>query len=244
MKKITLLFVIILMAVGASGAYAYNEGMLDELLGVEDDEEKDEPVSSSGNAPIARITPSNPKIQINETISFSGSDSTDADDDDLSFKWSFEGDGDTVYEGSTQERNYPNKGEYLVTLTVTDSTGLSDEIETTVLVVEDYHDEQSGNVNGNDATEDIEMPVNNGFISLRIEYSLESANINPLEESQVTLRLTDADGVVVQEENGVGEGDGAWSYSSDDLSSTGDYVFTIENESGSMDFDVIIDVKY
>jgi len=243
MKKITLLFVIFLVAIGASGAYAYNEGMLDELLGVEDDEEKDEPVSSSGNVPIARITPSNPKIQINETISFSGSDSTDADGDDLSFVWSFEGDTKD-YEGSIIERNYPDKGEYLVTLTVTDSTGLSDEIETTVLVVEDYHDEQSGNVNGNDATEEIEMPVNNGFISLRIEYSLESANINPLEESQVTLRLTDADGVVVQEENGVGEGDGAWSYSSDDLSSTGDYVFTIENESGSMDFDVIIDVKY
>ena len=88
------------------------------------------------------------------------------------------------------------------------------------------------------------MPVDNGFISLRIEYSLESASINPLEESQVTLRRTDADGVVVQEENGVGEGDGAWSYSSDDLSSNGEYVFTIENESGSMDFDVIIDVKY
>ena len=243
MKKITLLFVIFLVAVGASGAYAYNEGMLDELLGVEDDEEKDEPVSSSGNAPIARITPSNPKIQINETISFSGSDSTDADGDDLSFVWSFEGDTKD-YEGSIIERNYPDKGEYLVTLTVTDSTGLSDEIETTVLVVEDYHDEQSGNVNGNDENEEIEMPVNNGFISLRIEYSLESANINPLEESQVTLRLTDADGVVVQEENEVGEGDGAWSYSSDDLSSTGDYVFTIENESGSMDFDVIIDVKY
>jgi len=84
MKKITLLFVIFLVAIGASGAYAYNEGMLDELLGVEDDEEKDEQVSSSGTAPIARITPSNPKIQINETISFSGSDSTDADGDDLS----------------------------------------------------------------------------------------------------------------------------------------------------------------
>ena len=60
----------------------------------------------------------------------------------------------------------------------------------------------------------------------------------------MTLRLTDADGVIVQEENGVGEGDGAWSYSSDDLSSTGDYVFSIIAESGSMDYDVIIDVKY
>ena len=42
------------------------------------------------------------------------------------------------------------------------------------------------------------MPVDNGVISLRIEYSLESASTNPLEESTVTLRLTDADGVVIQ----------------------------------------------
>ena len=243
MKKVTLLFFILLIAISASGAYAYSEGMLDEVLGIEDEEDDTNPVSSTGNAPIARITPSNPKIQINETIQFSGSDSTDADGDELSFVWSFEGDS-KMYEGATIERNYPDKGEYLVTLTVTDATGLSDEIETTVLVVEDYHDEQSGNVNGNDDTENIDLPVDNGFISLRIEYSLESASINPLEESRVTLRLTDADGVVVQEENGVGEGDGAWSYSSDDLSSNGEYIFTIENESGSMDFDVIIDVKY
>ena len=201
MKKVTLLFFILLIAISASGAYAYSEGMLDEVLGIEDEEEDNTPVSSTGNAPIARITPSNPKIQINETIQFSGSDSTDSDGDDLSFVWSFEGDS-KEYEGATIERNYPDKGEYLVTLIVTDATGLADEIETTVLVVEDYHDEQSGNVNGNDDTENIDLPVDNGFISLRIEYSLESASINPLEESQVTLRLTDADGVVVQEENG------------------------------------------
>ena len=137
-----------------------------------------------------------------------------------------------------------DKGEFLVTLLVTDATGLSDEIETTVLVVEDYHDEQSGNVNGNDDTEEIEMPVNNGVISLRIEYSLQSASISPFEEDTVTLRLSDADGVIIDEETGVGEGDGAWSYTSDDLSSTGDYTFTIESESGSMDFDIIIDLKY
>jgi hypothetical protein len=242
MKKITLLFLVLLLVIGASGAYAYNEGMLDNLIGDEEEEEK-EPVSSGGNAPIARITPSNPKIQINETISFTGSDSTDADDDPLSFVWSFEGDS-KQYEGVNVDRNYPDKGEFLVKLVVTDSTGMSDEIETTVLVVEDYHDEQSGNVNGNDDTEEISMPVNNGFISLRIEYSLESASINPLEDSRVTLRLTDADGVVVDEEGNVGEGDGAWSYSSDDLNSTGDYVFSIIAESGSMDYDVIIDVKY
>ena len=180
---------------------------------------------------------------MNETVSFSGSDSTDSDNDDLTYLWSFEDDS-KQYEGISIERNYPDKGEFLVTLVVTDSTGLSDEIKTTVLVVEDYHDEQSGNVNGNDGTEEIEIPVNNGVISLRIEYSLESASISPFEDDTVTLRLTDADGAIIQEETGVSEGDGAWSYTSDDLSSTGDYVFTIESESGSMDYEVIIDVKY
>ena len=240
MKKISLLMLVLLLAVGASGGYGYYE----YVYNAEDEEENtDDTIVSSGNKPIARITPSNPKIQINETISFSGSDSTDSDNDDLNYLWSFEDDS-KQYEGISIERNYPDKGEYLVTLVVTDSTGLSDEIETTVLVVEDYHDEQNGNVNGNDGSEDIDIPINNGVISLRIEYSLESASISPFEEDAVTLRLADADGSVIQEESGVGEGDGAWSYTSDDLSSTGNYVFTIETESGSMDYEFIIDVKY
>jgi len=232
---------ILLLAVSASGGYGYYE----YVYNADDDEENpdDNVVSPGGSEPIARITPSNPKIQMNETISFSGADSTDSDNDELTYLWTFEDDS-KQYEGISIERNYPDKGEFLVTLLVTDATGLSDEIETTVLVVEDYHDEQSGNVNGNDDTEEIEMPVNNGVISLRIEYSLQSASISPFEEDTVTLRLSDADGVIIDEETGVGEGDGAWSYTSDDLSSTGDYTFTIESESGSMDFDIIIDVKY
>jgi len=232
---------ILLLAVSAFGGYGYYE----YVYNADDDEENpdDNVVSPGGSEPIARITPSNPKIQMNETISFSGADSTDSDNDELTYLWTFEDDS-KQYEGISIERNYPDKGEFLVTLLVTDATGLSDEIETTVLVVEDYHDEQSGNVNGNDDTEEIEMPVNNGVISLRIEYSLQSASISPFEEDTVTLRLSDADGVIIDEETGVGEGDGAWSYTSDDLSSTGDYTFTIESESGSMDFDIIIDVKY
>jgi len=238
MKKISLLLIILLFALAASGGYGYYEFVLNE-----DEEEDDEPVASSGNSPVARMSPSNPKIQINETISFSASESTDTDGDALTFFWSFEGDS-KEYEGETIDRNFPDKGEYRVVLKVTDSTGLSDEVETDVLVVEDYHDEQSGNVNGNDNSDDIEIPVENGFLTLKIEYSLESANVNPLEDSQVTLRLTDADGVLINEENGVGEGDGSWSYSTDDLSSTGNYIFTIESESGSMDFDIVIDVTY
>ena len=121
MKKITLLFITLFVALCATGVYAYSEGMLDDLMGTEEEDDDSTPVTSTGNAPVARITPSNPKIQINETISFSGTDSTDADDDALSFVWSFDGDSKN-YEGATIDRNYPDKGEYLVTLTVTDST--------------------------------------------------------------------------------------------------------------------------
>ena len=242
MKKITFLLIILLFAVAASGGYGYYTFVLSDD---DDDEDTSEPLASSGNAPVAKINPSNPKIQINETISFSASDSSDEDGDDLSFIWIFEGDS-KEYEGATIDRNYPDKGEYKVILKVTDSTGLSDEVETEVLVVEDYHDEQSGNVNGNDNSEEmIEIPVETGFLTLKIEYDLESANVNPFDESsQVTLRLTDADDVVVDEESGVEAGSGTWSYSTDDLSSTGNYIFTIESESGSMDFDIIIDVTY
>ena len=52
MKKVTLLFVIMVLATLTSGAYAYSEGMLDEILAVEDEEEDTPPVSSTGNAPI------------------------------------------------------------------------------------------------------------------------------------------------------------------------------------------------
>ena len=66
-----------------------------------------------------------------------------------------------------------------------------------------------------------------------------------MEDSRVTLRLTDADGIVVYEENDMGEDDdGVWTYDSSDLGSNGEYIFTIESESGSMDFDVTIDVAY
>ena len=240
MKKISLLILILLFAVAASGGYGYYTFVLSDE---DEDDDINDTVGSSGNAPTARITPSNPKIQINETISFSASESTDIDGDDLTFFWAFEGDS-KEYEGEAIDRNFPDKGEYTVNLIVRDSTGLSNEAETVVSVVENYHEEKSGNVDGNDNTDNTEIPVEAGFLSLDIDYSLESANFNPVEESQVTLRLTDPEGEVIQEENGVGESSGTWSYSTEDLGSTGNYVFTIESESGSMDFDIVIDVTY
>ena len=110
-------------------------------------------------------------------------------------------------------------------------------------MVEDYHGEASGSVDEGESNQ-IEFPVNNGVIGISIEYSLVDAGSSALEEDTVTLRLTDADGAIIQEEADVSDGDGTWSYSSDDLSSTGDYVFSIIAESGSMEYEVFIDVSY
>ena len=112
MKKISLLMLILLLTVSASGGYGYYE----YVYNADDDEDNpDDVVSSGGSEPIARITPSNPKIQMNETISFSGADSTDSDNDELTYLWTFEDDS-KQYEGISIERNYPDKGEFLVTL--------------------------------------------------------------------------------------------------------------------------------
>ena len=213
-----------------------------------DNEEEEGPVSSRGNAPIARITPSNPKIQINETISFSGSDSTDADGDQLSFLWLFEGDSNE-YEGASIDRNYPDKGEFLVTLVVTDSTGMSDGIETTVSVVEDYHGEASGSVDEGESNQ-IEFPVESGVVSVYITWSLDDeAELDPIpsddeDGSTVNLTLIDAQGNNLENEMDVQEGDGSWSISSESLGAVGDYEFIIEGESGSMSYEVTIDVSY
>jgi len=241
MKKLSLLLLVLFFALAASGGYGYFL-----LQNDTEEDDSDEPVSSSGNYPKAKMTPTNPKIQINENISFSASESTDPDGDDLTFLWSFEGDS-KEYEGSTINRNFPDKGEYMVFLKVTDSTGLSDEAETTVLVVEDYHDEDSGTVSGQNQEAEVSIPVENGFVSLSIEYTLER-QISGGTTASVTLRLTDADGVVVDEEeidcSQLDACDGSWSYSSDDLSSIGDYVFSITREEGTVEWTTTIDVKY
>ena len=118
MKKVTLLLLIFCLVVGASGGYGYY------ILILEDDENGGtDDNSGTGSPPIARINPSNPKIQANETVMFSASDSTDVDGGQLSFMWNFEGDS-KQYEGLEIERTYPDGGDYYVVLLVTDSSGL------------------------------------------------------------------------------------------------------------------------
>ena len=237
MKKVTLLLLILFLVMGASGGYGYYVIVLED----DADDTDDNPKSSS--PPIARINPSNPKIQANETILFSASDSSDSDGDTLTFTWIFEGDSEQ-YSGETIERTYPDGGDFYVNLLVTDSTGLSGEAKTTVSVVEDYHGDASGSVEEGES-EEIEFPVKDTAVSVLINYSLDDQRITGTAfPSSVTLVLNDADGSELRREEGQEEGDGSWSFSSDDIQSVGQYVFIIECEEGNMGYDVGIDVKY
>ena len=239
MKKVTLLLLILFLVMGASGGYGYYFIVLED--DADEDDTDDNPMSSS--PPIARINPSNPKIQANETILFSASDSTDSDGDTLTFTWIFEGDSEQ-YSGETIERTYPDGGDFYVNLLVTDSTSLTDEAETTVSVVEDYHGEANGSVDDGESDE-IEFPVEATAVSVLITYSLDDQRITGAAfPSSVTLVLNDADGSELRREEGQEEGDGSWSFSSDDVQSVGQYVFIIEGEEGTMGYEVDIDVKY
>ena len=239
MKKVTLLLLILFLVMGASGGYGYYVIVLGD--DADGDDTDDNPMSSS--PPIARINPSNPKIQANETILFSASDSTDSDGDTLTFTWIFEGDSEQ-YSGETIERTYPDGGDFYVNLLVTDSTSLTDEAETTVSVVEDYHGEANGSVDDGESDE-IEFPVKATAVSVLITYSLDDQRITGAAfPSSVTLVLNDADGSELRREEGQEEGDGSWSFSSDDVQSVGQYVFIIEGEEGTMGYEVDIDVKY
>ncbi len=239
MKKVTLLLLILFLVMGASGGYGYYFIVLED--DADEDDTDDNPMSSS--PPIARINPSNPKIQANETILFSASDSTDSDGDTLTFTWIFEGDSEQ-YSGETIERTYPDGGDFYVNLLATDSTGLTDEAETTVSVVEDYHGEANGSVDDGESDE-IEFPVKATAVSVLITYSLDDQRITGAAfPSSVTLVLNDANGSELRREEGQEEGDGSWSFSNDDVQSVGQYIFIIEGEEGTMGYEVDIDVKY
>ena len=238
MKKVTLLLLILFLIMGASGGYGYY------VIVLEDDTDDTDDNLKSSSPPIARINPSNPKIQANETVLFSASDSTDSDGDALTFTWIFEGDSEQ-YSGETIERTYPDGGDFYVNLLVTDSTDLTDEAETTVSVGDDYHGEASGDVDEGESDQ-IEFPIGSGVVSLYITWELDdnqqiTGAINP---SSVNLVLNDAQGNNLENETDVQEGDGSWSISSERLDAVGDYEFIIEGEDGSMSYDVTIDVSY
>ena len=242
MKKISLLLILMLFALAASGSYGYYTLVLDE-----DDADSDDTTSSgSTNAPIAKIDPPNPKIQVDTNITFTGSKSTDADNDALSYVWTFAGDN-KQYEGESIERNYPEEGEFEVKLMVTDSTGLSDEAITTVTVISNYHEEFSGTL-GEGQSETITFPVESGAVSLEVDWNLtDTAQFdptNPTADSVVDMYLEDSEDNVLENNTNEGEGSGSWSILDDRLEPTGTYSIVIECTSGEMEYEIVVNVKY
>ena len=244
MKKISLLLILMLFALAASGSYGYYTLVLDE-----DDADSDDTTSSgSTNAPIAKIDPPNPKIQVDTNITFTGSKSTDADNDALSYVWTFAGDN-KQYEGESIERNYPEEGEFEVKLMVTDSTGLSDEAITTVTVISNYHEEFSGTL-GEGQSETITFPVESGAVSLEVDWNLTDENQgsvvppSPGGGSTVNMHLEDSEGNILESENNTEEGSGSWSVIDDRLETTGTYSIVIECTNGEMSYEIVVNVKY
>jgi len=78
---------------------------------------------------VARVIPDNGEAPL--TVSFDASDSTDADGDALTFRWDL-GNGEQSRQ-ETLQRTYP-PGSYTVSLTVTDSGGLSSSVQTSRVV--------------------------------------------------------------------------------------------------------------
>jgi hypothetical protein len=76
---------------------------------------------SINKAPVASLEVSATEVGVGEFVSFTGSDSSDAEGDDLDYLWDF-GDGDTST-AKNPDHAFQQKGEYTVTLTVTDESG-------------------------------------------------------------------------------------------------------------------------
>lgn len=88
-------------------------------------------IVNDDSAPVADAGPNQTAAE-GSTVAFDGSNSSDADNDPLTFSWEF-GDGGTAT-GPTPTHVYQDNGAYTVTLTVTDGHGGSDTDTMTVNV--------------------------------------------------------------------------------------------------------------
>jgi len=91
-------------------------------------------VISTNAVPSAEFTVEPDTLMAGEEIRFDASGSKDPDGTVAAYRWEF-GDGGKA-EGVDATHNYPEPGEFLVTLTVTDDGGRTATAEKTVLVGE------------------------------------------------------------------------------------------------------------
>ena len=87
---------------------------------------------SANRSPVASVNVSSTRADVGDIIFFDGTNSSDPDGDPLTYMWDFGDDNNSTEELSSHF--YSKKGEYIVELTVTDSSGQSDQTSTTVQV--------------------------------------------------------------------------------------------------------------
>lgn len=119
-KRILILVAILVVISTAIIVYAIQKGANGDSI-----PELQEPPEAKASA-----TPT--EASINETISFSGVNSTDPDGTIVSYEWDF-GDGATA-SGETASHAYSAAGNFTAELTVTDNDGLSATNEVTVMI--------------------------------------------------------------------------------------------------------------
>lgn len=70
--------------------------------------------------------------EVGQTLTFDGSESSDADDEALTYSWSF--DDGSLADGEIVSKSFATSGPHTGTLTVTDPTGLNDDSSATVTI--------------------------------------------------------------------------------------------------------------
>ena len=86
-------------------------------------------------SPVASFTysPEKPILSIGQEITFNASSSYDPDGQIVKYEWDF-GDG-TIVEGKVVTHHYTEPGEYTVSLTVSDDSGLTNSTSTTIRII-------------------------------------------------------------------------------------------------------------
>jgi hypothetical protein len=92
------------------------------------------PIIAGNTAPVSRIASSALSGTAPLTVSFNGTNSSDADGSIATYNWNF-GDGTTAV-GATVSKSYTSAGSFLASLTVTDNAGLSNSSSVTVTVTQ------------------------------------------------------------------------------------------------------------
>jgi PKD repeat protein len=87
---------------------------------------------TSNRSPVANIKVKNTAVNVDDTVSFDGTGSSDPDGDVLTYKWDF-GDGGTSTLGKPSHV-FKKKGTFIVSLTVTDKFGQTDQLSVDIAV--------------------------------------------------------------------------------------------------------------